>query len=240
MGEDRSQTEHGPDRRRVTVAEAAEILGITAEAVRTRIKRDKLDSVKEPPDRTGTVYVLLEADQTGPNTDPTSRVQDQTAARDELVRALREQVAYLQGVITTRDRELEQRAEEIRRRDGALEREQQLAAIFAGRLRELEAPREPRESPQTVEEEQELDTERARREMAESTLHEGMDEERWRREEAERERDDLRRELHALRQQRESPETADERQGRGEPRPDASGAQEGTRRPWWRRVLGGS
>jgi hypothetical protein len=67
---------------------------------------------------------------------------------------LREQVAYLQGVIATRDRELEQRAEEIRRRDAALEREQQLAAIFADRLRELEAPAptEERESPQTVEE----------------------------------------------------------------------------------------
>jgi len=70
---------------------------------------------------------------------------------------LREQVAYLQGVIATRDRELEQRAEEIRRRDAALEREQQLAAIFADRLRELEAPApsEARESPQPAKEEPE-------------------------------------------------------------------------------------
>ena len=158
MGEDRTATEQGPDRRHVTVAEASEILGITAEAVRTRIKRGKLDSVKEPPDRTGTVYILLEVDQTGPNIDPTLQGQDQTAdqtSQDErLVEVLREQVAYLQGVIATRDRELEQRAEEIRRRDAALEREQQLAAIFADRLRELEAPAptEERESPQTVEE----------------------------------------------------------------------------------------
>src|SRR5215212_4770219 len=143
MGEDRPSTKHGPDRLRVTVAEASEILGITAEAVRTRIKRGKLDSVKEPPDRTGTVYVLLQADQTGPNVDPTSQGQDQT----ELVETLREQVAYLQGVIATRDRELELRAEEIRRRDTALEREQQLAAMFADRLNELEAPtREAQES----------------------------------------------------------------------------------------------
>src|SRR5829696_4866584 len=124
MGEGRSSTEHSRERRRVTVAEASEILGITAEAVRTRIKRGKLDSVKEPPDRTGTVYVLLEVDQTGPNMDPTSQSQDQTAdqtSQDErLVEVLREQVAYLQGVIATRDRELEQRAEEIRRRDAAL------------------------------------------------------------------------------------------------------------------------
>lgn len=149
MDADRTQTEHGPNTRRVTVAEAAEILGITAEAVRTRIKRDKLKSVKEPPDRTGTVYVLLEVDQTGPNIDPTSQVQDQTSDqtqdRGELVEALREQVAYLQGVIATRDRELQQRAEEIRRRDSALEREQQLTAMFATRLGELEAPREERQ-----------------------------------------------------------------------------------------------
>ena len=139
------------------MAEAAEILGITAEAVRTRIKRDKLKSVKEPPGRKGTVYVLLEVDQTGPNIDPTSQVQDQTfdqpEQRAELVDALREQVAYLQGVIATRDRELEQRTEEIRRRDTALEREQQLTAMFATRLGELEAPREEvvpetRESPE--------------------------------------------------------------------------------------------
>src|ERR671920_1039812 len=115
MGEGRSSTEHSRERRRVTVAEASEILGITAEAVRTRIKRGKLDSVKEPPDRTGTVYVLLEADQTGPNIDPTLQGQDQTSDQTELVETLREQVAYLQGVIATRDRELEQRTEEIRR-----------------------------------------------------------------------------------------------------------------------------
>jgi hypothetical protein len=153
MDADRTQTEHGPNTRRVTVAEAAEILGITAEAVRTRIKRDKLKSVKEPPDRTGTVYVLLEVDQTGPNSDPTSQVldqtPDQTQERGELVEALREQVAYLQGVIATRDRELEQRTEEIRRRDMALEREQQLTAMFATRLGQLEPAQGARESPES-------------------------------------------------------------------------------------------
>ncbi len=156
MGEDHTATEHGPTTRRVTVAEAAEVLGITAEAVRTRIKRGRLASVKDPPDRTGTVYVLLQADQTRPNIDPTPQGQgqtaDQTERRDELVDALREQVAYLQGVIATRDQELQQRAEEIRRRDSALEREQQLTAMFATRLGELEAPTveatEARESPE--------------------------------------------------------------------------------------------
>jgi hypothetical protein len=253
MGRDRSETEHSPDRRRVTVAEAAEILGITAEAVRTRIKRDKLDSVKDPPRPGGKVYVLLNPDQTRPNTDPTPQGQDRTPDHTQLVETLREQVAYLQGVIATRDRELEQRAEEIRRRDAALEREQQLTAMFADQLRAIEAPQEASESPETVEEAQEgaerrstteeaqdeLGAERARREMAETTLHEGMAEQRRRREEAERERDELRRELHARGRQQETHEAAEGHQGRGQPWSAPGGAQEGARRPWWRRVFRG-
>ena len=86
---------------------------------------------------------------------------------------------------------------------------------------------------------EELGAERARREMAESTLREGMVEERRRREEAERERDDLGRELYALREARESPETVEEEREKAEPRPDDAGPQTSTqRRPWWRRVLG--
>jgi hypothetical protein len=37
---------------------------------------------------------------------------------------------------------------------------------------------------------------------------------------------------------RESPETIEEEPERAEPRPATGGAQEGARRPWWRRVLG--
>jgi excisionase family DNA binding protein len=85
---------------------------------------------------------------------------------------------------------------------------------------------------------EELGAERARREMAESTLREGMAEERRRREEAERERDELRREVAGLGRRTEAHETAEEQQGRGQPRPDAPGPQAGARRPWWRRVLG--
>jgi hypothetical protein len=248
VGENRSATEQSPDRRRVTVAEASEILGITAEAVRTRIKRGKLHSVKDPPDRTGTVYVLLQADQTRPDIDPTMKGQGQTTDQRELVETLREQVAYLQGVIATRDQELALRAEEIRRRDTALEREQQLAAMFADRLQALEAPASSSEAPgsdvspsrtgELEEVQEELAAERARREMAESTLREGMDEEGRRREEAERERDDLRQQLEAISAARAAPHTVEDEPERAEPRPEASGAQEATHRPWWRRMWG--
>jgi excisionase family DNA binding protein len=85
---------------------------------------------------------------------------------------------------------------------------------------------------------EELGAERARREMAETTLQEGMAEERRRREEAERERDELRRELYALRDPRESLQTVEEAPEKGEPRPATAGAQEPTQSPWWRRVIG--
>jgi excisionase family DNA binding protein len=87
---------------------------------------------------------------------------------------------------------------------------------------------------------EELGAERVRREMAETTLHEGMAEERRRREEAERERDDLRRELYAL---RETPESS-ESPGPSDTPPDSGGeAQEATerqeeRRGWFRRFFG--
>jgi excisionase family DNA binding protein len=116
---------------------------------------------------------------------------------------------------------------------------------------------------------EELGAERARREMAETTLHEGMAEERRRREDAERERDDLRRELHEWHRLEETAEStaheihdrlADERSHEATPSepsespespapsdspPDAVGeAQEATERPeqrsWWRRMFGGA
>ena len=176
MGEDRTETERSQDSRRVSVAEASEILGITAEAVRTRIKRGKLDSIKDPPDPGGKVYVLraIEAPQ-----------------------------------------ELPEDAETVE-----------------------EAP--DRAEPHSAEVTRgELDTERIRREMAETTLHEGMSEERRRCEEAERERDELRGQLYTRSRQQGAHETAEEQQGRGSNQPAAPGAQEGARRPWWRRMFRG-
>jgi predicted ArsR family transcriptional regulator len=96
MEEDRSQT----SRQRVTVAQAAEILGITVEAVRGRIKRETLEHERH----SGTVYVLLHPDQmpTGrqPGDDQTTdhgkaEQSDSTAlisAKDETIATLQEQL----------------------------------------------------------------------------------------------------------------------------------------------------
>jgi chromosome segregation ATPase len=66
---------------------------------------------------------------------------------------------------------------------------------------------------------EELGADRAHREMADTKLREGLAEERRRREEAERERDDLRPELHALKEPRESPVPALEAPEGGEESP---------------------
>jgi hypothetical protein len=146
---DRSQTEHHDERQRVTVSEAADIFGITAEAVRTRIKRGKLDSVMDPPRPGGTVYVLLEADQTRPNIDPISQGQDQTTVQTPpdaaerfakaMIEELRDRVRYLERVL---EEEREARTDERRRHET-------LMAQLMQRIPELEAPSEARESPES-------------------------------------------------------------------------------------------
>ena len=123
-------------------------MGVTVDAVRGRMRRGKIASEH---DEQGKVYVWIDA-PAADGSRPTPTVEE--PSNDQaLVEALREQVAYLRGVIDTRDRELTLRADEIRRRDSALEREQELAAMFADRLRQLEAPRDEPHGPETVTEE---------------------------------------------------------------------------------------
>jgi len=152
VGEDRT-----PPQRRTTVAEAAEILGISAEAVRGRIRRGTLSVERE----SGTVYVLLEeAEQDRTTADQPRTTGDQPDDRTDLL------ITELQD----RVRSLEEANRENRR----------IIAALTSRIPQLEAPSEARESPETV----------------------------------------------------------DEQQGRGQPHSDAPGAPQGVQRPWWRRVLG--
>jgi hypothetical protein len=204
---------------RMTVPEAADALGISQDAVRSRIGRGTLTSVRDG----GGMFVMLGGDEP-----PT----DQPGESNALTSQMQGEIAYLREQL-----EAERQAHAEARRI--------IAGLVERMPPQLEAPSEAEaaDAPETVEEaEDELGAERARRETAETTLQEGMAEERRRREEAERERDELRRELYARRESRESPETADEQQGRARLRPDAPVPQEGTRseaRPWWRRVFRG-
>jgi hypothetical protein len=206
---------------RLTIQEAARRLGVSEGAVRKRVTRDTL---KHHKDEDGRVYVYLdEGDRRGVDDGQDEGVDPNSNA---LISRLESEVAFLRDQV---------------------QRQQQIIAQQAVTMRQLTAAssEEAPEAAETVEEapdraeapEDELDTERARREMAESTLREGMAEERRRREEAERERDELRREMYAVREPRESPETVEQEPERTEPRPAAGEAQESAQRPWWRRVL---
>jgi hypothetical protein len=136
VGEDRTGTT-GADRRRLTVPQAAEALGVTVDAVRGRIRRGKLEAER---DNAGTVYVWVEAsagDRRGPST-TSQRPSDDQAGRIE---DLREEVAYL--------REQLQQANERDREN------RRIIAALTSRIPAIEAPADERESPQTVGEEPE-------------------------------------------------------------------------------------
>jgi len=243
VGEGQSQT----GRRRLTVAEASEVLGITVEAVRGRIKRKTLEHERD----SGTVYVLLDTDQPPTGHQPADdhpTDQARPDAGEDMVGELRDRIRYL-------ERQVEEEREARRRADTILAQLSAANAEQARTIRALEAPQEAPEDAEKVEEasdrveprsataeaQDELGTERARRETAETTLQEGMAEERRRREEAERERDDLRRELFGLGRRTVAHEADEEQQGRGLLHSVAPGTQEGVRseaRPWWRRMLG--
>jgi hypothetical protein len=127
---------------RFTVAQAADVLGLSAEAVRMRIKRGTLAYVKEE----NTVYVLLEPSssetvQTQPNDERTQPNNDQTTDQTtQVVEALQAEVQFLRQELRL-TREL--REEEARRKDAII-------MTMAQRIPELEPPSEPREAPSEV------------------------------------------------------------------------------------------
>ena len=119
------------------MSEAAELLGITVEAVRMRIKRGTLRSERQA----GRVFVLLGLGR--PNEHTTERTEPTEDRTAELIATLQEQLAE--------EREARRRADTIIAQLARANEEQ------ARTIRELEAPSEPpseeRESPETVEEE---------------------------------------------------------------------------------------
>jgi hypothetical protein len=124
VGENRTDRP-GANQRRVTVAKAAAVLGISEGAVRMRVKRGTLPSTREG----GRLYVLLNIDPTPEPERPHDGTHDRTS---ELIDTLREQL----------EAERQAHAEARRLLMAALERIPP----------QLEAPSEARESPQTVEE----------------------------------------------------------------------------------------
>jgi hypothetical protein len=112
---------------RMTVADAAERLGITKEAVRKRISRGTLRSDK---DTDGTVHVYI------PSSGTPSGTASEVIGRDELVEALRDQIEDLR-------RERDEWREQARVADRLL------AAALERIPPQLEAPRAERASPES-------------------------------------------------------------------------------------------
>ena len=235
MGEGQDTTGH-PSTERVSVQEAAERLGTTVDAIRKRVQRRTIAHDKVPD---GRVWILLDADRTRHDTDRDTTGQRQDHEPNALISAKDETIATLREQL-----QAERQAHAEARR---------LLAAALERIPAIEAPQEASESPETVEEapeaaesrskaeetREELVAERALREMAETTLHEGMAEERRRREDAERERDDLREQLNARSRRQGAPETVEEAPQGTEHRSATEARQESGRRPWWRRMFRG-
>ena len=142
---------------RVTVADAALLLGISEDAVRSRLRRGTL---RRKTGGDGTVFVVLGTDRPASNQRPTDdrltnqQNDRQTAGqpidghvdrrrgsetyRDELVGALRDEVDHLRDQL---DRERDASAE-LRR----------IVAGLVQRVPELEAAPEPRNAPKTASE----------------------------------------------------------------------------------------
>jgi hypothetical protein len=137
-----------PYHRLVTVFEAAELLSISPEAVRARIKRGTLAKAKSPD---GTVYVQLDSIEWQSDGDRTHDRRAAQSRRDGVgaddgthapplmqahLDSLKEQLAYLR--------------EQLNQEREANRENRRIIAGLVGRLPELEASSEPRESPETV------------------------------------------------------------------------------------------
>jgi hypothetical protein len=128
VGEERT----GRDLDRLTVADAASVLGISQDAVRKRIARR---TISHDRDESGRVFVYLATSETVHKTDQDTAQDDTTkTVQDTYIRSLEDQIAFL-------------------RRE--LERKDTILLNLTERIPQLEAPPEERESPQTVEEEPE-------------------------------------------------------------------------------------
>jgi hypothetical protein len=132
-------------KRKLNVQDAAEVLGISVDAVRMRARRGSLESAHE----NGRLYVWLDNDETCVN-GASERVRErvQNVAERELIDDLREQVSFLRA-------QLQEERDENRRKDHLL------AAALERIPPQLEPPQEkpqgrpsePRESSETTTEE---------------------------------------------------------------------------------------
>ena len=138
MGEERDIP---PDMVRHTVRDAADMLGITTGAVRNRLSRGTLQSIKEH----GTVYVLLPGDTPrDTERDTVDTPDDIPSETSALLAQLRDEISYLREQLNA---EREARTEEGRRADTVIAQLARANEEQARTLGSLEAPRDEQEPP---------------------------------------------------------------------------------------------
>ena len=122
--------------RRLSVQQAAEVLGVTVDAVRGRVKRGTIASTKGED---GSVYVLLEEGIGGNQSNGESQLSfDQSNDQSQLVERMASEIEFLRG--------------ELQRKDAIL------LSMTEG-LKALEAPSEAREAPVSASEDPDKGTE---------------------------------------------------------------------------------
>ena len=150
--------DQSPSKLRMTVLEAARILGISPEAVRARLSRGTLPKEK---DADGAVYVILNADQSVNDTqlngdrtiDESQSNSDRTDVHAQAngditvdqsgtVEVLQDQIDYLREQL---DQERQARTAERRRHDT-------LMAQLMQRIPEIESPQEPPQASESADE----------------------------------------------------------------------------------------
>ena len=133
-------------RHRLNAQEAAEVLGISVDALRMRARRGTLDSEHE----NGRLYVWLDADETSVH--PQAQAEALLREKDERIAELREQTHHFREILAE-ERDARRRADTI------IAQLTQANAALAARVPELEAPTsgatDERGAPETVEAEPE-------------------------------------------------------------------------------------
>jgi hypothetical protein len=122
---------------RLSVAEAAEALGVTRDAIHKRIRRESIHYERGEDSR---FYVYVDTSTSGLDTSvDESKDESKVEYLERLIEDQRDQIAYLRSELARR---AETHLEESRRKDSII-------AALTQRIPELEAPAppEPRESP---------------------------------------------------------------------------------------------
>ncbi len=158
---------HG-DTQRVTIAEAARLLGVKEPAIRKRIQRGTLEHDKGEDGRT---YVYLDAGIPG---GMDTGIPEPATGREERIEELKDQIAYLRD-------QLSEEREARRRADTIIAQLSQANATLAARIPELEAPTVPREPPDSADEASDTPEPRSTPEGTQESTSQPQERSWWRR-----------------------------------------------------------